>query len=387
MVRAFKIVTVVTLLAFALHLSGIAALARTGPTDQASAGSFANGAVTGITSSPAQQKAVLAYWTREAIANAQPMTMPVDRGSPRVDEASLFESDPFVGQFGSSPSGGAAANADRIARTAYPQDWAMMRSDSPADALDLADSEGTSQVYTSYIVNQWAAAQTVYPHKWVGRLSFTTSGGTSYCSATAISGNVMVTAAHCLYDSTSNVWYSNWAFQPAYRNGSAPYGTFPWSSCEVLTAWINLSGSFAINSWTRYDIGLCEMGNNSAGQTLNNAVGWSGRQWNYGYVRHFHLLGYPFRDYNDNLLTNSGKFLRTCAAESFQQTTDTRGAGCNWSRGISGGPWMVGYAPGVVTGWVDGVNSGFYIGTQNLYGIRFTSNNIVVLCGAGYATC
>jgi hypothetical protein len=124
------------------------------------------------------------------------------------------------------------------------------------------------------------------------------------------------------------------------------------------------------------------MGTNSAGTTLNNAVGWMGRQWNFPYIRHFHNLGYPFRNYNDAIITDAGKFLHACVAESFQQTTETRGAGCNVSRGMSGGPWVIGYAPTVVSGWADGVNSGFFIGTQNLYSGRFNSNNIVVLCNA-----
>ncbi len=382
MYRALKIFTVVALLAFVLQMSGSSALARTGPTDQPDAASLAKGPVVTITSTAAQQKATLAFWTRDAIANAKPMEMPSQAGPAQADEAAAFEQDAFAGQFGFSPAGTAAPNADRVAQAAYPRDWGMARVDTPMDALAMDGLEGTSQTYTSYIVNQWSPAQTIYPHKWIGRLSFTTTGGTSYCSATAISGNVMLTAAHCLYDSTNNVWYSNWAFTPAYRNGSAPYGTFPWSSCKVLTAWVNLSGGFSINSWTRYDVGVCKMGNNDSGQSLNAAVGYMGRQWNYGYVRHFHNLGYPFRDSNDNLLTDAGKYLRLCAAESFQQTTDTRGAGCNWSRGISGGPWMTAYRPNVVSGYADGVNSGFYVGTQNLYAIRFTSNNIVVLCNA-----
>jgi hypothetical protein len=107
-----------------------------------------------------------------------------------------------------------------------------------------------------------------------------------------------------------------------------------------------------------------------------------GRQWNWPYVRSFFNLGYPFRNSNDALLVDAGKYLRTCAAESFQQTVETRGAGCIWSRGISGGPWVRGYAPPLVSGAADGVNSGFFIGTQNLYAARFNSNNIVPLCAA-----
>lgn len=42
----------------------------------------------------------------------------------------------------------------------------------------------------------------------------------------------------------------------------------------------------------------------------------------------------------------------------------------------------VNYAPTVISGNADGVNSGLFIGTQNLYGARFNSNNIVPLCTA-----
>ena len=35
-----------------------------------------------------------------------------------------------------------------------------------------------------------------------------------------------------------------------------------------------------------------------------------------------------------------------------------------------------------VSGAADGVNSGFFVGTQNLYSARFNSNNIVPLCNA-----
>lgn len=100
----------------------------------------------------------------------------------------------------------------------------------PADLM-----AGTTQVYTSYLVNSKSALWKVYPHKWVGRLSFRTPSGTSYCSATAISNNNIVTAAHCVYDTTNNRFYSNWVFSPAYRNGTNPYGTFRATACTVLT--------------------------------------------------------------------------------------------------------------------------------------------------------
>ena len=116
----------------------------------------------------------------------------------------------------------------------------------------------------------------------------------------------MLTAAHCIYDSTNNRFYSNWVLSPAYRAGATPYGTFAATQCWVLNSWVALAGSYAINTWARHDVGVCKMGNNSSGQTLNNAVGWMGRQWNQPYVRHLHDLGYPFRDYNNNVITELG---------------------------------------------------------------------------------
>lgn len=333
--------------------------------------------------SAAEQRSAMSFWTRKAIAAAQPMEMPSQAGDAEVDAAAIAHS-AATGPRGFAAGGRPARGADAAARAAYPFDWAMLEADAEetVDAASVLAPDGTSQIYSSYFVNTISSLQTLYPHTTMGRISFSTSAGTSYCSGTSISGNVLLTAAHCLYDSTANVWYSNWVFTPAYRNGAAPYGTFPATQCWVLTAWINLSGSYAINSWAPYDVGVCKMGTNSSGTTLNNAVGWMGRQWNDSYTLHLHDFGYPFRNTSDVLITNAGLYLHACVSESFQQTTEVRGMGCDMSRGKSGGPLVVGYAPNVVTGWVNGVYSGFFIGTANLYAGRFNSNNIVVLCNS-----
>jgi V8-like Glu-specific endopeptidase len=367
------VVMALMLMAMTLAPAGTANAAIQPQTDQQ--------AVTTMKVSAAQQTAALAFWNRDTISQARPMEMPIDTSA---DIAPVTTGAPeILGAPEFTLGGPAAPDADRIAQKAFAADWKTnqasgpdMNSPAPAD-----DTAGSSQVYTSYMLN-WAPAQTIYPHKWVGRLSFSTIGGTSYCSATAISGNNFVTAAHCVYDTSANRWYSNWVFTPAYRAGSAPYGSFAATTCTILTAWINLSGGFSINGWSKYDMAVCTVGTNSIGQTLNGAVGWAGRSWNAGYVRHFHDLGYPFNSTNNTPLPFAGMYLRTCAAESFQQTTDTRGMGCNLGPGISGGPWLIGYSLGVVNGYVDGVNSGFYVGTANMYGPRFTSSNIVPICNA-----
>ena len=145
---------------------------------------------------------------------------------------------------------------------------------------------------------------------------------------------------------------------------------------------MNLTGGYAINTWARNDVAVITLRPNSAGRTVNQMVGYAGRSWNYGTSQLHFNSGYPFRSYTDATLTSAGSYLRSCTAESFQQTTETLGGGCYYGRGISGGSWLRNYKPFVLTGNVNSVNSGLFIGTQNLYGPRFNSNNIVPLCTA-----
>jgi V8-like Glu-specific endopeptidase len=278
-------------------------------------------------------------------------------------------------------------DASRTARDFFAQDWAAMDEDPEENLAQNMPGDdqmaGTSGVYNYYDVNTNTGIWQIYPHVWSGKLTFTTQTGGASCSATSISGNNIVTAAHCVYDSTANVFYSNWAFTPGYRNGSTPYGTFTAKACTVLSSWVNLTGNYSISSWARHDVAVCSMNNNAAGQTLNGAVGFAGRLWNASNTQLVFINGYPARIYTDGTIGNGpAQFLRSCTTETRLYTTETLGGGCYWSRGISGGSWLIGYKPFVVSGQVISVTSGFFVNQQNLYGARFNSNNIVVLCNA-----
>lgn len=337
--------------------------------------------------SPAQQAAAAAYWSSYMISSAPIFPMPIDYGDPGIDTSFQALAVPS-GPARSTPAGAASPNANLKAMAEFPQAWSALEDNLALEGSLAANvaapvvPTGTAGVYTFYDVNTQTALWNIYPHKWDGKLTFSVPGGGSSCSATVISGNNIVTAAHCVYDTANNRWYSNWVFTPAYRNGSAPFGTFTASACTILTNWINLSGSFSINSWTRYDVAVCTLNKNSAGQTINGAVGWAGRLWNVGYQQLVFNSGYPAKNYNLATITGPAQYLRSCTDETFAQTTDTLGGGCYWGPGISGGSWLVGYKPFVVTGQVNSVNSGLFVGQQNIYGIRFTSSNIVPVCTA-----
>jgi V8-like Glu-specific endopeptidase len=329
----------------------------------------------------------LAYWTPERIAAATPMVM-IDTGDGEIDTTAQDEEE-VTGLPVTTPSGEAEPGSDAFHQQNYPDAWEALDNEgddlNEASASEPADQiAGSRNTYTYYDVNVKTELWQIYPHRQSGRFLFrNATGGTSSCSGMAISRNHIVLAAHCVYDTGRNVWHSNMAFTPAYRNGSAPFGTFPAGPCTILNAWINHSGGYSINSWARNDVAVCNAGTNSLGQTLNAVVGWAGRSWNWNYNQLHFNSGYPGRWFNDRRISfGSGQYLRSCTAESFRQANNTLGMGCRYGRGISGGSWHRGYKANHAAGWVNSVNSGLFIGQQNMYGPRFTSSNIVPICNA-----
>ncbi len=355
-----------------------------------------------------QQTSTLDYWTREMIATTPVTEMPMDIGTGEID---VFAQDEvaFTESPGSVPAGKAERGSNRFHREVYPEDWDALNnedwgaqySDYLGLELDVKDDDEATlnesltvnisseqmadakHVFIDYPVNEKKKLWKIYPHKWMGKFTYTASSGNFSCSATTINNNHIVTAAHCVFDTFSrNEWHTNKAFTPTYRNGQTPYGTFPTIGCRILPAWVALSGSYTIDSWARHDIAVCRMGKNSAGKTLNQAVGWSGYGWNWDYKQLHFNTGYPAFDFNDIELPSPAQYLRSCTAVSFKQTTDTLGMGCQYGRGISGGASIRGYMPNYVSGWINSVNSGLFIGQAKIYGVRFTTGNIKTLCNA-----
>ncbi len=323
-----------------------------------------------IESSPEEQQRLLNTWTLEARANAKPMPLPmasVEDVKPVAGEAAP------VGEPGFAKGGMPDPKADATAQREFPAEWQAMLKELGLDAS--AAPQGTAGVYTSYLGNYYSAFHQQYPYYTVGKL-YITGGG--YCSASVISpNNIIVTAAHCVYDTDSNQWQRGWTFVPADRAGAAPYGTFPWRSARVLTAWMNAPDSL---TGRQYDVAVITLGPNSAGRPVTYYTGWLGRSWNYSYVQSLHAVGYP-----SNL--NGGNYTYICAAESFYQSFEVLGMGCNMMHGSSGGPWIRVFTPyqSGNKNYVNSVVSGGLYGStwgNTFYGPRFNSNNIVVLCTA-----
>jgi V8-like Glu-specific endopeptidase len=355
-------VTVFTLVIalFSLILSGLASAQQIQESDGQTQ-------VVSIRASSVEIATTQELWTREAMLAAQPIVPPP-----------LTTGDFGEGEVQGPPGAiGGSRPMDRVgqqARAEFPEEWAildafdaeMLKEQLDNGVLDGAP-EGTAGIFDSYQENR----NTSYPFQAVGRLFFTTPSGSSSCTASVISpNNIIVTAAHCAYDTVSNRWYSNWSFAPGYRNGARPYGTFPWQQAWVLNGWINASGTVR-----RYDVAVIKLRNNSSGRPVTYYTGSLGRSWNYGSVQHHFSYGYP-----SNI--GSSQYLQTCAAESFSSGTDVLGMGCNMTYGSSGGPWIRVHKPYFQssTNYVNSVVSGGTPPAPTFYGPRFSSDNIVPLC-------
>lgn len=204
-----------------------------------------------------------------------------------------------------------------------------------------------------------AEAVRATPQPTLGKVFFTLGGANYVCSGTATNsgnGDVVTTAGHCLNEGPG-AYATNFAFVPAYDNGSRPYGTWVAETLLTTTQWKN-SGDF------NYDVGFAVMAENTSGQSLTQVVG--GRQigFDLGYRLPFESYGYPAASPYD------GQRLWKCSGTS---TTDTFGGSmdhglpCSMTGGSSGGGWFT-------NGVLNSVNSFKYNADPNtMYGPYFGS--------------
>jgi hypothetical protein len=265
------------------------------------------------------------------------------------------------------------------AKAEYPDAWSALDNRQPMDLLAQQASSpsqmfGTKNTWTGYLGNYFSPFYTTYPYRTVGQLFFTDGYSDYACTATLINYDTIVTAAHCVYNTDYNFWYSGWQFVPAYMNGNAPFGYTNWYSTIVLGKWMTAKKSSAGLS---YDVAIMELYDN-----IGSSTGWLGIAYNQNTKNMQHAIGYP-----SNI--TGGYYTYICAAESFSKGGGL-GMGCDMTFGSSGGPWILWLLPyqdfypySAYGNYIDAVVSGGTPGTPTFYGPRFTSKNIVPLC---YAT-
>ncbi len=368
----------------------VAADARAQPTKE-----IINPKLSGKDIAQGQAAAPEKIYTREEILKAEPLKwVPAGKADKRyLGNSSFKEKQPQVkGRVQLQPPGLPNSEANGQAQKEFPDQWQLLKEldqkntenpihkttpetadkGTPSAGAPAAINFGTQDIYTSYKGNYWSVQQTAYPWAVVGKLLI---DGGGYCTAQSITGapkNIIVTAAHCVYD-VGRGFKSGWTFVPAERNGATPYGQFRWASARVLTAWTT-------GGARRDDIAIIRLQNNSAGRPVSYYTGWLGWRQNYPYTRSLHSVGYA-----SNIST---AWTSICAAESFNAScegTDVLVMGCNMTYGSSGGAWIDEYKPYEVSGYVESVVSGPSCAGafgQTFVGAHFSDVNFGKLCVA-----
>ena len=198
------------------------------------------------------------------------------------------------------------------------------------------------------------APYTVFPTSTNGKVFFTDNGVNYVCSGTAIASaneSVVWTAGHCVNEGPG-VYYTNWAFVPAYRDNVRPYGTWAARSLHTTTSWRD-QGDFS------YDLGAAVVSPSGTGSLTDTIGGGRSLAFNYARSQRYNAFGYPAASpFNGQRLWKCDSSLYMSDSSTSPQTM---GIQCNMTGGSSGGGWVV-----PTDGRVYSVNSYGYSNLRNV---------------------
>jgi V8-like Glu-specific endopeptidase len=215
----------------------------------------------------------------------------------------------------------------------------------------------------SYLGGPWTGGGAVV--RTSGKVFFTEDGLDYVCSGSVVPAankSTVTTAGHCVNEGPG-AYVTNFAFVPAYNNGSAPYGVWSAKALATTTQW---RSSGDIN----YDVGFAVVGQVN-GRYLSDVVGSQSIGFNQPRGHLLYAFGYP------QAAPYDGSRLDYCAGTAGNDTiggTNDQRLACNMTGGSSGGPWLDQFSTSTGTGVQVSVNSfGYNIDKNAMYGPYFGS--------------
>ena len=167
-----------------------------------------------------------------------------------------------------------------------------------------------------------------------------------FCSASVVAsphGDMVLTAAHCIYDPTEGDYDTDIVFIPDYHDGQAPYGVWTPSSLIVDPRWIS-------DSDPDLDFGFLVVHQNGNDRTLQSETGANQLGTDMSFDLPVQITGYP----------DGASEPVTCATESTQADTYQLQFDCDgFPNGTSGSPWVTNVNPATGLGTVVGVIGGY----------------------------
>lgn len=201
------------------------------------------------------------------------------------------------------------------------------------------------------------------PVDHIGKVFFTLAGVNYVCSGNAVTSankSTVTTAGHCVNEGPG-AFATNFAFVPAYLNGTAPYGKWTARALYAPTQWSSKGDM-------QYDTGFAVM-NQLNGKYLSDVVNESGVEFNAPRGLAYKAFGYPAAS------PFNGESLKSCSGTATNDTNNpqfnTQGIRCDMTGGSSGGPWIIqGSTPETSgsSGLQNSINSYGYNGSSVMYG-------------------
>ena len=176
----------------------------------------------------------------------------------------------------------------------------------------------------------------------------------AYCSASVLntpSKSVVITAAHCVYQSRSG-WAKDAVFVPDYDRTQPdpdPVGVWTARSMRAFDSWradqIDYSNDVAF-------VTLNEGGDEN--KPLVDTVGGHGLAWGGSYVFRATIFGYPTNKTNPD---GRGTIYSCVSTATKEDEGKVRTESCDFGLGSSGGPWLYRYNESTGLGYVRSVTS------------------------------
>jgi len=173
---------------------------------------------------------------------------------------------------------------------------------------------------------------------------------THFCSGTVLAsdaGDLVVTAAHCVYNNSTDTYADDIAFVPGYHDGQKPFGVWTPAKMVVAEQWMD-------DGDPDYDVAFLVVHQAGSNQRIADAVG-GGETLGIdpAYTTLTRVDGYPSDTDKPVTCTNN-----TRALSSTQVEFDCAG----FPDGTSGGPFLADVDPNSGLGTVTGVIGGYQTG-------------------------
>lgn len=167
-----------------------------------------------------------------------------------------------------------------------------------------------------------------------------------FCSASVVAsphGDMVLTAAHCIYDPTEGDYDTDIVFIPDYHDGQAPYGVWTPDQLIVDPRWIS-------DADPDLDFGFLTVHQAGNDRTIQSETGANQLGTSMGFNLPVQVTGYP----------DGASAPVTCSTTSSQADTYQMQFDCDgFPNGTSGSPWVTNANPATGLGTVIGVIGGY----------------------------